>query len=332
MLRIDFSMAPDAQAALEESGKRTSTAAAIAIVIEKEELKLLAPPVTSSGSGLDEDLKATRKLLETKNPSGAYIVVRTSPSSQYVVVYVSDAAKAKDRMLFSTGTSRAVGATPHAQKRTLQISSVSELVPSLFESESRKVREELMTESERNQAAIARMEVAPQPVALPGVAIKMAADADEMLTQFAKGTVEVVTYKIVAEQLQLDKSMKKLGGSLENVKDVLPEAEPRFVLARYPSPKTKRDELVMVYVCPPACSPKVKIQYASSAAAFREQASRHDIKFAHKVETDTRETLVEDVESAFVPFSAGGGSAAASQPSHPRPPVEGAAKGHRMLI
>ncbi|KPA82278.1 putative G-actin binding protein [Leptomonas pyrrhocoris] len=331
MLRIDFSIAADAQSALEESGKRSSTAFAILIVIEKEMLKLLAPPVTSSGGGLEDDLKATRKLLETKNPSGAYVIVRTSPSSQYVVIYVDNAASAKDRMLFSTGTSRVVGATPHAQKRTIQISSVSELLPSLFEAESKKIREDLMTESERNQAAIARMEVAPQPVALPGVAIKMTAEADEMLSQFAKGTVEVVTFKIVSEQLQLDTTVRKLNGDLENVKDVLPEAEPRFVLVRYPSPKTSRAEYVMVYVCPPSCSPKVKIQYASSAAAFREQASRHEIKFAQKVETDTRETLVEDVKSAFVPFNAGGASAA-SQHDRPRPPVAGAAKGHRMLI
>ena len=331
MLRIDFSIAPDAQAALEESGKRTSTAVAIAIVIEKEVLKLLASPVAASGSGLEEDLKATRKVLEAKQPSGAYVIVRTSPSSQYVVVYVSDAASAKERMLYSTGTSRVAGATPHAQKRTLQISSLSELQPSLFAAESKKIREDLMTESERNEEAIARMEVAPQPVALPGVAIKMTAEADEMLTRFAKGSVEVVTYKITSEQLQLDRTMTKLGGDLANVKDLLPEAEPRFVLVRYPSPKTSRAEFVMVYVCPPTCSPKVKIQYASSAAAFREQASRHEIKFVQKVETDTRDTLVEDVKSAFEPFSAGGGSAA-SQDARPRPPVAGAVKAHRMLI
>lgn len=331
MLRIDFSIAPDAQAALEESGKRTSNAVAIALTIEKEVLKLLAPPIAATGSGLEEDLKATRKALEAKKPSGAYLIVRTSPSTQYVVIFVSDAASAKERMLFSTGTSRAVGATPHAQKRTLQISSLAELQPSLFEAESKKIREDLMTESERNQAAIARMEVAPQPVALPGVAIKMTAEADDMLTKFAKGAVEVVTYKIVSEQLQLDRTMAKLGGDLANVKELLPAAEPRFVLVRYPSPKTSRAEFVMVYVCPPACSPKVKIQYASSAAAFREQASRHEIKFAQKVETDTRETLVEDVQSAFVPFNAGGG-AAAPRESAPRPPVPGAEKGHRMLI
>jgi hypothetical protein len=332
MLRIDFSMAADAQSALEESGKRGSTAIAIAIVIEKEVLKLLSPPVMSSGIGLEEDLKTTRKVLEAKHPSGAYVIVRTSPSTQYIVIYVSETASAKDRMLFSTGTSRVVEATPHAQKRTLQISALSELQPSLFEAESKKIREDLMTESERNQAAIARMEVAPQPVALPGVAIKMTAEADEALRQFAKGTVEVVTYKIVSEQLQLDESMKELGGDLANVKAVLPAAEPRFVLVRYPSPKTSCAELVMVYVCPPACSPKVKIQYASSAAAFREQASRHEIKFAHKVETDTRDTLVEDVKSAFEPFNAGNGASAASQDTRPRPPVAGAAKGHRMLI
>ncbi|KPI90479.1 putative G-actin binding protein putative twinfilin [Leptomonas seymouri] len=331
MLRIDFSIAPDAQSALEESGKRSSTTSAIAIVIEKEVLKLLAPPLTPSGNGLEEDLKALRRVMQAKNPSGAYMILRTSPNSQFVVIYVSDAASAKERMMFSTGTSRVVEATPHAQKRTIQISSLSELQPSLFEAESKKLREDLMTESERSRAAIARMEVAPQPVALPGVAIKLTAEADDMLTQFAKGKVEVVTYKIVSEQLLVDKTMAKLGGDLENIKSVLPEAEPRFVLVLYPSTRTSRAESVMVYVCPPSCSPKVKIQYASSAAAFREQASQHEIKFAQKVETDTRETLVEDVKSAFEGFNAYGASAA-PQDARPRPPQQGPLKGPRMLI
>ncbi|KAK7200744.1 twinfilin [Novymonas esmeraldas] len=332
MLRIDFSIAPDAQAALEESGRPNTATAVVPIVIEKEVLRLLAPPVSSSGGGLEDSLKAARKVLETKSATAAFLVARTTPSTQYVVVYVSDAASAKDRILYSTGTSRVVGATPQAHKRTIQISSASELTQSLFDADSKKVREDLMTESERQQASIARMELAPQPVALPGVAIKMAAEADDMLEQFARGAVDVVTFKIVEEQLQLDQTLRQLNGDLDLVKDVLPEADPRFVLLRCTSAKTQRAENIMVYVCPPTCSPKIKIHYASSAAAFREQASRHEIKFAHKVETDTAATLAEDVRSASVPFPSGGGARGVQDESRPRPPASSAPKGHRMLI
>ncbi|CBZ30334.1 putative G-actin binding protein [Leishmania mexicana MHOM/GT/2001/U1103] len=331
MLHIDFSIAPDAQAALEESGKPNTATVAVPIIIEKEVLKLLAPPVCSSGGGLEYDLNETRKLLDAKGTSAAYIVVRTAASTQYVVIYVSEATSAKDRMLYSTGSSCVVETTPHAQRRTVQISSVSELLPSLFEAESKKVREALMTESERHHAAIARMEVAPQPVVLPGVAVQITTEADDVLSQFASGAVEVATFKIAAEQLQLDKTMAQLNGDLDQVKSILTDADPRFVLLRYPSPKTQLAEAVMVYVCPPTCSPKIKIQYASSAAAFREQALRHKIKLAHKVETDTPATLAEDVRSAFEPFPSAGARKTQDQlPSCPT--TSWAPKGHRMLI
>ncbi|CAG9582101.1 putative G-actin binding protein [Leishmania major strain Friedlin] len=331
MLHIDFCIAADAQEALEESGKPNTATVAVPIILEKEVLKLLAPPVCSSDGGFEYDLNATRTLLGAKGATAAYIVVRTAPSTQYVVIYVSDTTSAKNRMLYSTGLSRVVEATPHAQKRTVRISSVSELLPSLFEAESKKVKEALMTESERHHAAIARMEVAPQPVALPGVAVQITTDADDGLSQFAGGAVEVATFKIEAGQLQLDKTVAQLNGNLDQVKSILTDADPRFVLLRYPSPKTQLAEAVMVYVCPPTCSPKIKIQYASSAAAFREQALRHKIQLAHKVETDTTATLADDVRSAFEPFPS-----ADARKTHGRlsscPPTSWAPKGHSMLI
>ncbi|CAJ1022587.1 Cofilin/tropomyosin-type actin-binding protein, putative [Leishmania lindenbergi] len=331
MLQIELTIAPDAQAALEESGKHNTATVAVLITIEKEALHLLAPPVSFSGDGFEHDLTTTRTFLDAKSVSAAYIVVRSAPSTQHVVMYVSDSAAAKNRMLYSTGLRSVVEATPHAQKQTIQISSVNELLPSLFEAEPMNVREDLMTESERHRAAIARMVVAPQPVALPGVAIKMTPEASDMLSQFAGGAVDVATFKIEAEQLKLDQVVKQLGGDFNQVKSILTDTDPRFVLLRYPSPKTQRAEAVMVYVCPPTCSPKIKIQYASSVAAFREQASHHKIKFAHKVETDTPSTLVEDVHSAFEPFPSGAARGAQGEaPSCSS--VSSAPKGHRMLI
>ncbi|KAG5467869.1 hypothetical protein LSCM4_00955 [Leishmania orientalis] len=331
MPHIDFSIAPVALAALEESGKLNTATAAVLITIEKEELALLAPPVASSGGGFECDLKETRKLLDAKGATAAYIVVRSAPNTQCVVIYVSDAASAKNRMLYSTGASRVMEATPLAQKRTLQITSVSELLPSLFEAESKKVREDLMTESERHRAAIALMEVAPQRLALPGVDIQMTAEADDMLSRFAGGAVDVVTFKIAAGQLHVDKTVTQLNGDFDQAQSILPDLDPRFMLLRYFSPKTQHEEAVMVYVCPPTCSPKIKIQYASSAAAFRERASHHGIQFAHKVETDTPATLLEDVRSAFEPFPSSTARGAAGE-SPSSAPASSAPKGHRMLI
>ncbi|GET92287.1 G-actin binding protein, putative [Leishmania tarentolae] len=331
MLQIDFSIAPDVQAALEEAGKPTTATVAVPIIIEKEVLSLLAPPVSSSGGGFEHDLSATRKLLDAKGATSAYIVVRTTQSMQYVVVYVSDAASAKNRMLYSTGLARVVEATPHAQKRTIKISSVDELLPSLFESQTKEMREDLMTESERQHSAIARMELAPMPVALPGVTVQVTAEADSALSQFAGGALDVAIFKIAAGQLQLDKTLPQRNGDLDQVKSILTDAEPRFVLLRYPSPKTQLAEAVMVYMCPPTCSLKIKIQYASSAACFREQAVRHQIKFAHKVETDTSATLAEDVRSAFESFPCAGTHT--NQDKLPSStPASSAPKGHRMLI
>ncbi|KAG5468270.1 hypothetical protein LSCM1_02248 [Leishmania martiniquensis] len=331
MQHIGFSIAPVALAALDELGKHSTDTVAVLITIEKEELTLLAPPVSSSAGGFEGDLKEIRRLLDAEGATAAYIVVRSAPHTHYVVIYVSDAATAKNRMLYSTGASRLVEATPQAQKRTIRIDSVSELLPSLFEAESKKARDDLMTESERHRAAIALMEVAPQTLALPGVDIKVTNEADDMLSQFAGGTVDVVTFKIAGGQLQADKALKQLKGGLEQVKSLLADIEPRFVLLRYASAKTQRREAVMVYVCPPTCSPKIKIQYASSAAVFRERASRHEIQFARKVETDSPGTLVEDVHSAFEPCSPGS-ARGAEEASQSCSSASLAPKGHRMLI
>lgn len=322
MIHIDFSIDAEAKAALDKSVSTTSIGA-ILITAEKEQLKLLAPPLNSSGN-IDEDMKSVRKVLTEKGSTAAYIVLRTSPTQQAVLVYVSDAAPAKDRMIYSSGSHRIVGATPQAQKATVQVSSIAEIVPSLLSGLTQGQRDDLMTESERNKAAIARMELAPQPVALPGISIQMSSEADALLVDFAKGSIDAITFKIEKERLELDQSAGRGSGGIEAIKDLLPEGQPRFVVMRYTPPKSTRHAFVMVYVCPPTCSPKVKIHYASSAAAFREHAAQRNIRFEHRVETDTRETLQEDVQSAFEAYPVG--------EEKPRAPAPAVAKGPRMLI
>ncbi|KAG5493963.1 hypothetical protein JKF63_01795 [Porcisia hertigi] len=331
MPRIELSMAPDVQQALRESGEEDTATVAVPLIIDEGVLHLLAPPVCSTGDGLEGVLGKTRTLLETVGVTAAYIVVRSAPGTQHVIMYVSSTASTVNRMLYSTGVKRLLEMTPGAKRGPVQIFEMSDLVPSLFETLSEEEQKDLMTEREREQAAIAEMDLAPQPVALPGVPIKLTPAADDMLTQFANGEVDVATFMVAAEELLLDQSVRQLDGDLDQLKSILSDAEPRFILLRYPSPNTQLQETVMVYMCPPTCSPQIKIQYASSVAAFRAEASRYDIKVTQKVETDTPATLVEDFHRSFEPFPSDG-ALEVERELQPSPPPSSAPKGHRMLL
>lgn len=210
----------------------------------------------------------------------------------------------------------------------VQVSAIADIQPSLFvRHKTAEDREELMTDGERMKAAIAKMEVVPQPTTLPGVAIPLSKESIGALQLYRTGAVAAVSLKVTPDCICVDRVLDAFGG-LSAVKTILPAQEPRFVLARYAreGQSEPAGQLVMVYLCPSACKPREKMYYASGRAFFLSQLSDLGIKFVRRVETDSCDDFITDVVDAFE------APALVEEMARPRPAQPVMSKGPRMLI
>lgn len=323
MMRVNFKIDPALQATVNgiERGMRLQ---AVIAIVENEVVKAQAEPFNST-CNLGKDCEEIRKRLRASNLKCAYIVLLASTNQPALIVYVNDNAKPKDRMMYSTGSSHMQEAVRVSSAYCVQCSTIDEIRPELFrEHETTEGREELMTESERTHAQIAKMEVAPQPSVLPGVSTPITDEGDDLMTKFAKREVETVTFKIEDSKICVDKKVTDKKG-LGEVVAILPADHPRYVITRFSPQALKEEKCVLIYVCPQACKPREKMPYASTKASFMTYAHKHGIKFDRSIESSAVNELVQTAEDAFVALEDDTNTA-------PRAPKTTTPKGPRMLI
>ncbi|EPY27756.1 PTK9 protein tyrosine kinase 9 [Strigomonas culicis] len=323
MMRVNFKIDPTLQSTVDEINRGMRLQTVIAIV-DNEIVKMQAEPFNST-CNLSKDCDEIRKRLRAANLKCAYIVLLVSTNQPALIIYVSDTAKPRDRMMYSTGSNHMQEAVQVSSAYCVQCSAIDEIGPELFRgSESGKRREDLMTESERMTARIAKMEVAPPPSVLPGVSTPITDEGDDLMTKFAKREVETVSFKIEDSRICADAKVVGDKG-LQAAAAILPADHPRYVITRFtPAATAAVEKCVLIYVCPQACKPREKMPYASSKASFMTYAHKHGIKFDRSIEVSAVSELVQTAEDAFVALE--------DDSAAPRAPKATAPKGPRMLI
>lgn len=331
MLNVKYKLDDSLVAALQQISSDASVGPLL-VVMQDEVMKPLAPAGRTLGS-VQKDLDAVRKRIHGDNIMCVFVVVRVAPNEIGVITYVNDDAKPRDRLMYSSGTAHLQDAVKAPRVLSAQTSVVDGIKPTMFQrTETDAGREELMTESERRNAEIAKMEVAPQPSCLPGVSMKVSKDAAEVqetLSKFADGQVDAASFKMDGEALSLDRKVSGVapGSELEAAKEMLPADQPRFVLT-YATKSAKQGggrAPVMVYVCPDSCKPKEKMTYASTKASFVKMTAEKGIQFYRRIETSGRDEFISTVQYYMEDVE--------DVPEEPRAPAKPAgAKGPRMLI
>lgn len=341
MLQVSFKVDDKVIATVQKAGREAGIAS-ILVHIEQETMKQLGDAIPTTRS-LSADLEKLRSALTASQLHACYAVVHgPTGNSITIVTYTGDGAKAKERMLYSTGSAHlrevvANNTARHTNVRVVQAAAIDDIQTALFQrKESAEGREALMTESERQREEIAKMPVAPQPTILPGVQVPLSNDAVKLLPSFvvalAKNGGFIITFKIEDNQIVVDKhkAAPSTAGNNEQLavaKSLLPDNEPRYVLTDYCEGPGKPRVAVMVHVCPAACPPKVKMPYASGRAFFLSQLAANNVPVEHRTETGSAGELPDAVEQQFVPVDYN-----EKKDAGPRTGKPPGARGPRMLI
>ncbi|CAD2214982.1 Cofilin/tropomyosin-type actin-binding protein, putative [Angomonas deanei] len=322
MLHVGFKVDDALRDKLSKVGKDNDIGAIVAVASNE----IIQENFFIQSKDLTKSCDAVREHLVKEGLTCAYIVVRVADSQPSLVVYVSDSAKPRDRMVYSSGASNMRDIVRVSSTLTVQASAPEEIKPELFvRKESAAGREDLMTASEKMNDRLSKMEVAPQPSILPGVATPVTKAVDQALDAFAKGEVATVTFKIENGNIDVDKQIKGEKG-LNTIVPVLPDDHPRYIITRFTPKALKEEKSVMIYVCPGACPPKEKMPYASSKAPFVAYLSGKKVTLDRRVECGEVSEMIQTVEDHFVDVDFGEEEAA------PHPPKPAMAKGPRMLI
>ncbi|ORC93621.1 putative G-actin binding protein, putative,twinfilin [Trypanosoma theileri] len=340
MLTVNFKLDSALEKTLKSFREEHAPTRAVVVTIKNEVMQLHGKPIEAT-TKLENDLSKVRDLITADKIEAAFIIVKLKEKEFAQVFFCQDGISPKVRMVYATGAGHLAEASglPHTVKE--HVGRVTDIVPSLFAKETESTREELMTEGEKLRKAIDKMEVAPNPVAMPGVVMPLTSEGMQELEKFARGEVCALTFTVESDKIVLDKKLAEVKGTgsttssssalsslMEAVKALIPPNHPRFVVFRCPVDATTT-KAMMVYICPSVCKARELMVYASSKASFLMQAKHHGVTFARRLELDSTDELKSAVEEAL----AHGGELEDENPSDkPAPPRPVASKGPRMLI
>lgn len=298
-LKVEFALEQalrDALAAIKTAESQRSLVA----IIKDETLKLqgAAVPLTPN---LANDLAATRKLIADSGVEACFIFVRLEGRGFTQVSLVPETIKPAIKMVYASSASHLRSESHLAVAGETHISKLDELVASLFDIVAEEDKEQLMTEHEKTTKEVDKLiaedlkKGAPVRAPLAGVAMPFDEAADAATERFVEGKSEALIYTVGTKNILVEREFPA-GASKADVIGALPEAEPRFVLFRWAA-----DKDVLVYLCPGACKPKLKMGYSSSKGSLVAQLAHKDIKLAKSCETDEAkeiETFVNDALTA----------------------------------
>ncbi|KAH9577514.1 Actin-depolymerizing factor homology domain [Trypanosoma melophagium] len=340
MLTVNFKVDSALENALKSFREEYALIRAVIVTIDDEVMHLHGNPVEAT-TNLEADLAKVREVITADKLEAAFIIVKLKKGEFAQVSFCVEGIKPKVRMVYATGAGHLSEASglPHLARE--HVGRVADLVPSLFAKETESTRADLMTEGEKIRLAIDKMEVAPNPVAMPGVDMPLTEAGALELEKFGRGEVFALTFTVEPDKILLDKKLDKvkeiesstnastaLSFVIDAVKALIPADHPRFVVLRCPV-DDNTTKAMMVYICPSTCKARELMVYASSKASFLLQAKNHGVKFARRMELDSTDELRSAIEDALL---LGAELEDENPEDKPAPPRPVGSKGPRMLI
>ncbi|KEG12349.1 putative G-actin binding protein, putative,twinfilin [Trypanosoma grayi] len=329
MLTVNFNLETPLQEAFKSFREGSAPIRALIVTVDNEVMRLHGKPIEATPNVSDDLVKVQQRLTADQTPA-AFIVIKLQEGEFAQVSYCAEGIKPKVRMLYAAGAGHLAEASGLKNLRKEHAVRVQDIALPLLAKETANSRAELMTEKEKLRVVMDKMELAPAPVAMPGVTMPLDDESVQLLQKLRCGELAAVTFSVKAENIVAEKSLpskdgvSSLSSVIDAVKGLVPADKPRFVVLRCPAGDAAKT--VMVYICPSTAKPREKMLYSSSKSSFVEQAKHHGVVLARRLELDSADELKSAVEDAVLDSM---GNDVAERPV---PPKAAAAKGPRMLI
>lgn len=293
-LTLAFPFADNLRDVLDKFKEPLATTRAVIVAIDNETLVLHDQPIEAT-ENLTADLTAVRKVMPTDVPR--FVLVKLDEKSFAAILFVPEGTKPKVKMLYAGSSAHLRENSRLAIATDTHVVNVDEINPTLFGRDIQAERAELRTEKEKIQEEVAKMEVAPQrSVELPaGVQCPLNVAGIEAVLGIKDKKLRAATFKLEGTDTVVDKTVDFSETSSESWLAILPEDEPRFAVINY------KDDIVMLYLCPDSCKPKVKMPYAASKSSIVRQLTHLEAKPRKSIETSSAkgaDVLLEEALNA----------------------------------
>lgn len=286
-LSLSLEISDDARDTLKQFSENRSTRA-VAIRMEGERLACLGAPIPSSDA-LAADLQALRSAIEAHGATAAFAFVRVGEGVEQVTI-VPDTEPPKVKMLFASSSAHVRKALTCSVRRDHHVTSIGAVEPSLFAAKS--TTEDVMTESEKANIAIAQMPVAPTGSALPGMGLALDGEAENALVKVKEGAIRAAAFAVEKGGASCVWSTSD-ENPVEAICREVGDAQPRYILLAW------EGRTLFIYLCPAACKPRERMAYSVSKVAFTAQISKAGVEIAKSIETDTTEGLAATITEAL---------------------------------
>ncbi|RNF11195.1 G-actin binding protein [Trypanosoma rangeli] len=320
MLSVKFQLDSALQEAFKSFREANTSLRALVVTLDDEVLRL-HDKVDEATANMDDDLAKVRDIITAEKLEAAFIIVKLSEGEFAQVFLCSDSIKPRVKMLYASGAAHLSDASGLMHLVKEHVNNVGDITLSLFKKETSSDRMDLMTEKEKLYATIEKMEPAPMQVAMPGVAMPITEEGVKLLKELNRGALNALSFVVDAEKILVDKALEasedsssSLSSLLRAVKSLIPENHARFVVLRCSANETAK--MLMVYISPPTCKPRVRMTYAASKSSFILQAEQHGVTFLRRLEVGSMSDLQDAVEDAL---NADLGDNSEEQPNPPNP-------------
>ncbi|CUG91607.1 G-actin binding protein, putative [Bodo saltans] len=293
-LTLAFPLGDSLRDALDKFKEPLAVIRAVIVGIDNETLVLHGAPIEAT-ENLTSDLAAVRKIMPLDVPR--FVMVKLEEKSFAEILYVPEGTKPKVKMLYAGSSAHLREQSRLAIATDTHVISVDEINPTLFGRDIEAERVELRTEKEKIKEEIAKMEIAPQrsAVELPaGTQQPLNAAAIDVVIAIKDKKLRAATFKLEGAEIVVDKTVDIAETSHESWISILPAEEPRFAVINF-----REDAIILLYLCPDSCKPKVKMPYAASKGSFTRQLTHLEAKPKKSVETSSAKGVDAVIDEAL---------------------------------
>lgn len=294
-IALNFPIATPLRESMDAMKQPLALTRALVVTIDNETLVLSGTPVEAT-TDLGADLATIRKQLTVDHC--AFVLIKLDEKQFSLVMYIPEGTKPKVKMQYAGSSAHLRDASLLAIGTDTHIVHLDELAPTLFGRDIVAERKELMTSDEVVRAEIDKMEIAPQkPVGLPGVANPLEEEALVAVLDLKQKKLRAATFVVTAKGTIAVEKKSPLGSSDDAASwaSLLSAEEPRFAIINWKD----TDSVVLLYVCPEGCKPKLKMPYATSKASFVAQLAHQELKPKKSVEVGSVADAATAIEEAL---------------------------------
>lgn len=292
---------------------------ALIVVIEGETIKLKHGP-TAKTSDFGADLSEVRKLLK-ETASAAFIVLRVGEGKDYaLVMFVPEDTKPKVKLMFASSALQFRNATHLGLAGETHLETVDGLTPALFGHKTEEDRQEMMSEKEKIQQEMSKLEVAQTTGAMPGLHSNFGESLSAAVKDFNDEKILGFTAALDGAKVNLDATFPS-DASLEAIAKGLPTDRPRYALLR------AEEKSVLVYCCPSGSKIRERTPYAATLPDFVSQLKEMGVKVAARIEIDDTAEMEATIKERLAPVTE-----EEKTEAKPAAPAKVVGKGPRMLI